>query len=149
MIPSSFVKNALIFAPLEGYSDVFFRTLLVKNFPDWSAFCCEFYRLSRNAPKNSQSLRAHFGESFLSDPKLKEKIIFQILTSKDDAIEAYCERLSEIKIPWLDLNAGCPMKRIVAHKGGSYLLSEMTDLKTIVSRIRKSYDSFFSVKIRI
>lgn len=147
---SSFLKSpSLIFAPLEGITDSIFRQVLAENFPEWDYYSTDFFRSSREAPKNDRLIRQHLGSHLLKHPKLLQKTIFQILTSPQDQYETIAQQAQDLGINWLDLNAGCPAKRVVFHKGGSYLLSSPKELQVIVSRLRKKFLKFLSVKIRI
>ena len=49
----------------------------------------------------------------------------------------------------IDLNLGCPSKKVNGHRGGAYLLKDLVSLKKIVQTIRENYSGFFSAKIRI
>ncbi len=141
--------SSLIFAPLEGITDSIYRQVLAQDFPDWDYYCTDFFRVPRVAAKNDKALRKHLGQYFLDHPKQLNKTIFQILTSPLDEYEIIAKQAQDLGLPWLDLNAGCPIRRVIFHKGGSYLLSSPRELKEIVAGLRKNFSRFLSVKIRI
>ena len=59
------------------------------------------------------------------------------------------EIINDNKFDHLDLNLGCPSKKVNAHKGGAYLLADLKELTPIIKTIRNSFDGVFTVKIRI
>lgn len=143
------LPHSLIFAPLEGITDDIYREVIAKNYEEWDFLAADFFRVPRIASSHDKIIKKHLGPFFSERPDQLKKIIFQILTSQLDDIEPICEQVQNLGITCLDLNAGCPMKRVVFHKGGSYLLSSPPELQNIISRMRKKFSRFLSVKIRI
>ena len=149
-MPKDMLKlKSVILAPLEGITDELYRELILNHYPDWDLLFTDFYRIPRHGNKTKKKLIDHIGTRILNTPDFFNKTVVQVLTSSNDAIEQTCQDLNELKVQWLDLNAGCPMRRVIYHKGGSYLLSDLDELKSIVSRLRKNFPHFLTVKIRI
>ncbi len=141
--------KSIVLAPLEGITDELYRELILEHYPHWDLHFTDFYRIPRHANKTKNKLIKHIGEKILNKPEYFQKTVVQVLTTSKDALENTCQDLSELGVTWLDLNAGCPMKRVIYHKGGSYLLSDVDEFKTIVQRLRKNFPHFLSVKMRI
>jgi len=68
-------------------------------------------------------------------------------TSPDQAADA-AMRLRELNPDGLDLNFGCPVKKIILNQGGSALLKDVNLLARIVEAAVKAVDIPVSVKIR-
>jgi tRNA-dihydrouridine synthase len=54
-----------------------------------------------------------------------------------------------MKMHHLDLNLGCPSKKVNSHLGGAYLLSDHKALKSVLQTIRNNFTGHFTVKMRI
>jgi len=141
-----FAKGSLIFAPMEGITDAFYREIIHKNYPEWDALCCDFLRVPNAGNYPLKYFNNHIGKYF--EDKMSH-LMFQILTSPTAFTEEVVNTLTDLKIPWLDLNIGCPSGTVVRKKGGSYWLSIPQDLKKLLELIRKKFPGFFSVKMRI
>ncbi|WP_372653496.1 tRNA dihydrouridine synthase [Halobacteriovorax sp.] len=145
-----FKKRSLLFAPMEGVTDEPYRIAIERAFPEWDYLCTDFLRVPTVGAFSNQKLINHYGQKVLKTPDLRKKTGFQILTSYRAQTEEMVKQINEIpEIEHLDLNLGCPSKKVNAHKGGAYLLSEMKELREIIQIIRKNFDRTFTVKIRI
>ncbi len=89
------------------------------------------------------------GKSILENPTLKSKTIYQILTSPGAYTKETVQSISQLDMHWLDLNLGCPSKTVCKNKGGSFLLSELSELQKILQEIRKNFSGIFTCKIRV
>ena len=107
--PPMLKPKSLIFAPLEGITDALYRELILEQYPEWDLLFTDFYRIPRHPHKSIKLLKNHIGLEVLSHPEWMNKTVVQVLTTSRDAIEKTCEELNELQVPWLDLNAGCPI----------------------------------------
>jgi tRNA-dihydrouridine synthase len=57
--------------------------------------------------------------------------------------------LESIKMHHLDLNLGCPSKKVNSHQGGAFLLSDHVALKNVIQTIRQNFTGHFTVKMRV
>ncbi|WP_157868305.1 tRNA dihydrouridine synthase [Halobacteriovorax marinus] len=145
-----FKERSLLFAPMEGVTDEPYRIAIERAFPEWDYLCTDFLRVPTVGSFSTQKIIGHYGEKVLSTPELRKKTGFQILTSYRAQTKEMVSRLNSIEeIEHLDLNLGCPSKKVNAHKGGAYLLSEMDELREIIKIIRENFKRTFTVKIRI
>lgn len=142
-------KNGLLYAPMEGVTDTPYRMTISGLYPEWDLLYTDFLRLPSEGKFTPAKMIEHIGQEVLNSERLKAKTVFQILASQNSNIEENLESLVAIGIDKLDLNLGCPSKRVNAHGGGAYLLSDHDKLKDVLSRIRKNFPGFFSVKMRI
>ncbi len=145
-----FKERSLLFAPMEGVTDEPYRIAIERAFPEWDYLCTDFLRVPTVGSFSTQKIIGHYGEKVLNTPELRKKTGFQILTSYRAQTKEMVSRLNSIEeIEHLDLNLGCPSKKVNAHKGGAYLLSEMDELREIIKIIRENFKRTFTVKIRI
>ncbi len=142
-------KNALIFAPLEGITGPAYRNTINNIFKDWDYLFTDFFRVSSASDDSLKSIEKHIGEKNLQNSLQIKKTVVQILADKNSKLENFCNHLNTLPINFLDLNAGCPSKKVYSNKGGSYLLDNLDDLKNIVTRLRQNFSKHLSVKIRI
>lgn len=142
-------KKGLLYAPMEGVTDAPYRMAIAELYPEWDMLYTDFLRLPSEGKFSTAKILEHYGKEVLDSKRLSAKTAFQILASESSNIEASLDSLLEIGIDKLDLNLGCPSKRVNAHGGGAYLLSDLPMLERILLRIRKHFPHFFSVKIRV
>ncbi|WP_164848526.1 tRNA-dihydrouridine synthase [Halobacteriovorax sp. HLS] len=145
-----FKERSLLFAPMEGVTDEPYRIAIDRAFPEWDYLCTDFLRVPTVGKFSNEKILSHYGHKVLANSQLRKKTGFQILTSYRAQTEDTVKKIEAInEITHLDLNLGCPSKKVNAHKGGAYLLSEMKELREIIQIIRKNYSKTFTVKIRI
>ncbi len=142
-------KNSLIFAPMEGVTDERYRLALFQTCPQWDYFYTDFLRCPSVGFYTDKKVLEHYGNSVYEIDELREKTVYQILTSMTALTTPIIGQISKLNINQLDLNLGCPSKTVNAHGGGSYLLQDLKSLKSIVRDIRKNFPRHFSVKMRI
>ena len=139
--------QSLMFAPMEGITDDTYRKVVGRIYPEWDTYSCDFLRVPNPNPYPLKHVRKHFGVDFPQD--LKAKSIYQILTSPGAYLEETVEQVKSLGFHWIDLNLGCPSKTVCKHRGGSYLLSELPELKKIILTIRNTFPGVFTCKIRV
>ena len=141
--------GSLLYAPMEGITDGPYRFALEQVFPEWDFYATDFLRIPRNKPYTAKKILEHFDPRIYHNDQLKKRTLLQILTSQSAATAATVRFIDELKFDRLDLNLGCPSKRVNGHGGGAWLLSETDTLETIVRTVRKHFQGIFTVKIRL
>lgn len=142
-------EHSLMFAPLEGITDEYYRQVIFQLYPEWDTQSCDFLRVPNPSPYPQKHIIKHFGNEIYKGGALKDKSIYQILTSPGAYTEQTVSDIRELGFTWLDLNLGCPSKTVCKHHGGSYLLSELTELRPIIKTIRAHFPHTFTAKIRV
>ena len=148
-LENKIAKNSLMLAPMEGVTDATYRRVMHKTFPSWDTMACDFLRVPSQGPYPIRKIVEHYGEDVLADQKQKNKTCYQILTSAPSLTEKTVKQIESIGIDWIDLNLGCPSKRVNGHGGGSSLLQNLSELRPIVRSVRQSFSGVFTAKIRI
>lgn len=144
-----FKEKSLFFAPMEGVTDECYRSVISHLYPEWDYISTDFLRIPTVGIYPDKHILKHYGESVYSNQKLKDKTIYQILTSESAYTQEHAERIQALGFDWLDINLGCPSKTVCKNKGGSYLLSDLPALKVIIKTIRENFKGTFTAKIRV
>lgn len=144
-----FPKKSLLFAPMEGVTDEAYRIAMLKTFPEWDQFFTDFLRVPTVGKITEKMIMEHYGPRIHANVSWRKKNSFQILTTERAQTQAAVEILESMKMHHLDLNLGCPSKKVNSHFGGAYLLSDHKALKSVLSTIRNNFTGRFTVKMRV
>ncbi|MBU1927376.1 tRNA dihydrouridine synthase DusB [bacterium] len=139
----SFDKPIYVLAPLAGYTDLPFRSVVKKFGADLTVS----EMLSSNALVHGSEKTFHMIEkSPIEDP-----YSVQIAGAEVDVIKRAVEILNEQSgIDIIDLNCGCPVPKVVGHGSGSSLLLNLPLMGEIIKTIKNtSNKKLTSVKIRL
>ena len=143
-----FKSGSLLFAPMEGVTDEIYRQTLDDLYPEWDYLFTDFLRIPQHGQMSSKKVAQHFGHTVLNNNALKRKTGYQVLTSHLCHTETILNHLCDLNITHLDLNLGCPSKKVNAHFGGAYLLGHLEKLQSVVQDLRARFPLCFTVKIR-
>jgi tRNA-dihydrouridine synthase B len=130
----------LALAPLEGISTPAYRSL-IEGLGAVDLLSTGFIRIT--APNQSISpLLRH------SQP-LQIQIMAKQAETARDCISYWLSKGLLLKDDWLDLNCGCPSRRVVAHGAGAALLKTPSIIREILQKIRSVHTGPLSAKIRL
>lgn len=130
----------LFLAPMAGYTDAAFRGICLDHGADAAyteMVSCE--ALSRGNDKTLDLLARAAGEEFL---------IPQLFTGTEESIPGTLEGILPLKPAFIDLNAGCPVAKIVRSGAGSVLTKEPRRLEGLVKTLVRCSPVPVTVKIR-
>ncbi len=144
-----YLKGSLLFAPMEGVTDETYRLTIKDLYPEWDYYHTDFLRVPTQGYYQESRYAEHIGQRVLENPAVLSQTGYQILTTARAQTKESVEVISKLPINHLDLNLGCPSKKVNAHKGGAYLLEDLVELRRILGVIREGFSHHFSVKIRI
>lgn len=135
------IENGLILAPMEGVTDLVFRRL-IRQIGGCGLTCTEFIPARSLTGKDPVALRlAEF------DPD-ERPVTIQVF-GRDPALLADAARyVVDLGASIVDLNMGCPSKKVCAHSGGSALMKEPELARDIVRAMRAAVSVPFTVKMR-
>ena len=138
-----FSKPLVVLAPLAGYTDLPFRSV-VKNF-GVDLTVSEMISSNALAHKNPKTLK------MLEKSNNEDPYIVQISGSDPAIIKQAVEVLNEFDhIDGIDLNCGCPAPKVFGHGSGSNLLGDLPRLQEILRTIKEtSNKQYTTVKVRI
>jgi len=136
------INYPILLAPMAGYTDCAMRTLCLEH--GAGAVYSELTSaegLKRNSQatfrlldtwKNESPIAGHI---FGRDPKSMAEAAKKIEQTK--------------RFDWVDINAGCPVKKVVSRGAGAALLKDLPSLEKIIRTVKKSISLPVSVKTRI
>lgn len=129
----------LLLAPMQGITTPLFRDAVIR-LGGVDLVATEFVRIGQENQKvppfvrHSVPLQIQF---MAKDPQVLATVIHKMQPEQikpDD---------------WLDLNAGCPSKRVNSHGAGAALLCDPKKLRLMLEEIRGVWQGVLSVKIRL
>ena len=130
----------VMLAPLCGITDSVFRRICLDRGADMVT--TEMIS-SEGLVRNSGHIRAIRGLDMAEGP-----LSLQIFGSDPDTMGEAAALLSELKPRFLDMNFGCPVKKIVSRNGGSAVLKDVDLLHAICRRVVERSSVPVSAKIR-
>ncbi len=134
------LSNPLLLAPLSGISDLPFRLLAKEQ--GCALVCTEMVSaegLVRNRQKSEKLLR--------STPE-ERPLAVQIFGSRPEAMADGAKIIEEAGADVLDINMGCPVRKVVKGGSGAALLKDLSRAKEVLQAVRKAIGLPLTVKIR-
>ncbi len=134
----------MILAPLAGITDYPFRTLC------YDCGC----QLAYSEMVSSEGLIRGAEKTFRylyqkeNAPAKNTLIAFQIFGAKPEVMAEAAEIVEQKDADIIDINMGCPVKKVIKSNAGSALLKDPVLIKKIVTAVRKKINTPFTVKIR-
>jgi tRNA-dihydrouridine synthase B len=134
------LEGKVILAPLAGVADAAFR-LIAKRFGAALVYTemVSAEGILRNNPGTRQLL------DFAPEER---PIGVQLFGSRPDSMALACEKVNRIKPDLVDLNCGCPVRKVVGKNGGAALLKDLELLGRMLTAMVASAQSPVTVKTR-
>ena len=140
-IGSFTIKPNLVLAPMAGVTDSSFRRL-IKELGGVGLIVTEFISVEGITRGN---MRTHRMMKFLPEER---PLSIQIFGYDDERMVAAAEIIEESGADIVDINCGCPAKKVVNGGGGSSLLRDLPQLEKILRRVRQAVSIPLTMKIR-
>lgn len=135
------IDPPLILAPVAGYTDTLFRQA-VKELGGCGLVVSELVSTEAMTRHPHRSLHlTRFEDS-------ERPISIQIFGSDPDRMAESAVMVQEMGADIVDINLGCPVKKVVQQGGGSNLLRDMPLLERIFKAVRGAVSIPLTVKIR-
>ena len=136
------IAPATVLAPMAGVTDTVFRRF-IRNLGGCGLIMTEFTSADGVLRKKDQKAKRYL--HFYED----EHPISAQLFGSDPLVMAEAARLVEgLGFDIVDLNLGCPAKKVVKCNGGSGLLRDLPDIGRIFEAVRAAVKVPFTVKFR-
>ncbi len=135
------IQPALLLAPMEGLTDRPFRRV-VRGLGGVGLPCTEFVAsegLIRDVPRIIAMARL--------DPDERPGAI-QIYGRRPESMAQAARAAVDLGADVVDINMGCPSRKVCAHSGGAALLREPQLVREIVAAVRAAVAGPLTVKIR-
>ncbi len=136
------LENNLVQAPLAGYSSMPFR-LLAWELGRPGLLSTEM--ISANALRQGSDSQ----EQYLIKSPDEGPVLYQIWGSEPDAIGFAAAKVEERGADAVDLNCGCPVRKVRAANAGSKLMEDPPRIGRLVAAMRANTRLPVSVKIRV
>ncbi|MEQ1505481.1 MAG: tRNA-dihydrouridine synthase [Myxococcota bacterium] len=135
------LATPLVLAPMEGVTDVTFRRL-IRAVGGCGLTVTEFIPGAALSGGHRIALRA---AQFDPDER---PVSIQVYGRDPDVLADAARYVQDLGADVVDLNMGCPSKKVCSRSGGSALLKEPDHARTIVRAIRAAVTIPFTVKMR-
>lgn len=143
IIANKAYPNNFIQGPLAGISCAPFRALVTRY--SQPAFCYTEMLPCKTLLQQDVSSRKRW---LMRDPA-EGPLCFQLAASDPLPLMQACEIVTDLGADLIDLNCGCPVKKIRRKGEGSSLLNQPTKLYALISAMKKSTHLPVSIKIRV
>ena len=135
------IKPNLVLAPMAGVTDSSFRRL-IKELGGVGLIVTEFISVEGLTRGN---MRTHRMMKFLPEER---PLSIQIFGHNEERMAMAAEIIQESGADIVDINCGCPAKKVVNGGGGSSLLRDLPRLEKILRRVRRAVTIPLTMKIR-
>jgi len=131
----------VVLAPMEGVTDLPFRRL-IRTIGGVGLTCSEFIA--------SEGLKRGVGKMFeMAEFDEDERpIAIQIYGRRPEVMAEAARIVADMGVTIVDINMGCPSKKVCAHSGGSALMKDPDHARAIVKAVRAAIDIPLTVKMR-
>ncbi|MCU1223771.1 MAG: dihydrouridine synthase DuS [Edaphobacter sp.] len=168
-VPASFtignvkIAPATVLAPMAGVTDTVFRRF-IKNASQFTteSTSADVETTQSNQQSGCGLIMTEFtsadGLSRMRETKRKRYLTYyddehpisaQLFGSNPETLADSARIVQDAGFDLVDLNLGCPAKRVVACNGGSGLLRDLPHIETIFKAIRSAVTIPFTVKFRM
>lgn len=131
------------FAPLQGYTEVFYRNAHAKFFGGVDTYYTPFVRLEKG------TFRRRDVKGLESENNLVPQLIPQLIASSADKAETILALFIEKGYHEVDINLGCPFPLLAKKHNGSGILPYPEEVKALLELVKKYPQITFSVKMRL
>ncbi len=139
-IGSLIIENGLVLAPMAGYTNLGFRLTIKKLGAGLvTTEMASAMGLTLNHGKTLDYLKSHADEKPLA---------VQLFGSEPEVMARACEIAAHHGADLIDINMGCPVKKVVKTGAGASLLRDAQRVERMVSAVRKACPLPLTVKIR-
>jgi tRNA-dihydrouridine synthase B len=132
----------VVLAPMAGYTDAAFRSVCKEH----GAGACWTEVTSAEGIRRDSQKTFQFLEVSELDHPIAAHIFGQSAEAMAEA-SRYIEQLG--RFDWIDLNCGCPVRKVVRRGAGAALMKEPEQIGKIVRAVKKAVSLPVSVKTRI
>ncbi len=139
-IDSLGLDNPFILAPLAGYTDLAFRQLC----REYGAGMCFSEMISSHGLAYEQQKTLQLARTVAEE----RPTALQLFGAKPDIMGVAAAILSELPGDMIDINMGCPVKKVIKTGAGSALMKEPKLAAEIIKQVSKNSRLPVSVKIR-
>jgi nifR3 family TIM-barrel protein len=134
------LENNLVLAPMAGVSNLSFR-LIAREAGAAVGF-------TETVSAKGLVCGGRRTRRLLHSEPREGPVAFQLFGSEPGILAEACRRLDGEGAAWIDLNAGCPVRKFVKNGAGAALLRDLPRAAAMVRAMRESFSGILSVKMR-
>lgn len=138
----TFPKPMVILAPMDGYTDPPFRRFIKRVAPNAIVF-------SEFLPSTTIARKPSLAEKMFKIYPDEEPVVIQLYGKNPDDFALAAKLAEDHGAAGVDINMGCPAKKVVAHRHGSALMKEIDTACEIVRRVKEKIQIPVTVKTRL
>ena len=144
------IAPATILAPMAGVTDTVFRRFIKYSSFDPQALqsACGLIMTEFTSADGVVRCRESKRKRYLHFYQEEHPISAQLFGSNPQVLAEAAKLVEDLGFDLVDLNLGCPAKRVVKCNGGSGLLRDLPRIKTIFQQVRSAVKIPFTVKFR-
>ncbi|HZU41566.1 MAG TPA: tRNA-dihydrouridine synthase family protein, partial [Terriglobales bacterium] len=136
------IRPATVLAPMAGVTDTVFRRF-IRNLGGCGLIMTEF--TSADGVLRAKDKKAKRYLHFYED---EHPISAQLFGSNPQVMAEAARMIEDLGFDLVDLNLGCPAKKVVKCNGGSGLLRDLPHIGSIFKAVRSAVKIPFTVKFR-
>ena len=145
------IEPAMVLAPMAGVTDTVFRRF-IRNLGGCGLIMTEFTSshgivANKRISSTTQKKRKHKFNYLYYEPD-EHPISAQLFGSDPDILADAARVVEDLGFDTVDMNFGCPVKKVVRCNGGSGLLRDMPLVRKILQKVRSSVKIPFTCKFR-
>jgi len=134
----------IFLAPLQGYTEYFFRNAYARHFGGIDLAIAPFVSLVKGKKVKLNHIKDLWPEN-----NKHMKIIPQVMGREPELFVTMAEAMQELGYDSMNWNLGCPIRQIARKKRGSGLLPWPEEIDRILSEVIPRINIRFSIKTRI
>jgi len=134
------LENPLILAPLAGYSDLPFRLLCRQ----YGASLCYTEMISCHGLVYDKTMTLQMTRTVPEE----KPVALQLFGADPDRMGEAAEIVSHMNIDIIDINMGCPVKKVIKKGAGAALMKNPRLAATIIGEVCKRTEKPVTIKIR-
>ncbi len=132
----------LIQGPLAGYTCSPMRVQTWKH--SQPAYCSTEMVSSTHLIHAKKEPRRYIERDAVEGP-----LCFQLSANNPDTLAKATRMVDQLDVDMIELNCGCPVRKIRSKGSGSRLLSQTDNLKRLITALRENTDKAVSIKVRV
>jgi len=136
-----FMHKKIFLSPLSGVTDLSFRLIC----RELGAKFCFFEMVDANAVLRNYVTTSRIIKTIKKDSPIAAQLVGSDPSTMLDAAQKLRDVLN---MSFLDINSGCPAKKVIKKKAGSYLLKDTKRLSEIIKKLSSNLDIPVTVKLR-
>jgi tRNA-dihydrouridine synthase B len=134
------LANNIFLAPMAGITDLIFRTLA----REFGASLCFTEMISANGLVRKTERSYRYLDSSVHDRPLG----VQIFGSEAETLSEAARIVAEMGADLVDINMGCPVKKVLKTGSGAFLMKEPEKVSHIIKKVRSAVSIPLTIKIR-